>query len=65
MKKILLVILFVLNCGKTIQGNFDGEKPTLNYYRDTRSGLCFVQVKDGMFLSHSHVPCDAVSKFIK
>lgn len=67
MNKLTIIMLLILisNCGKTIQGKFVGETPVLNYYKDSRTNLCFVEIKQAEHKSHSHVPCESVSKFIK
>lgn len=65
MEIIIFIILFFINCGRSIQGKFVGEPPVLNYYKDTRTNLCFVEIKQEEHKSHSHVPCEPVNKFIK
>ena len=66
MKTILILTIMLLgSCGKTIQGKFVGETPILNYYKDSRTNLCFVEIKQGEHKSHSHVPCESVLNQIK
>ena len=66
MKTILILTIILLSsCGKTIQGKFVGQTPVLNYYKDSRTNLCFVEINQGEHKSHSHVPCEPVNKLIK
>lgn len=42
-----------------------GFEPTINYYRDCRTGLCFAQIIQGNDIkAHTCVPCDSVIEYL-
>jgi hypothetical protein len=68
MKKILLCLLLVMGC--EVQKPQD-EVQTIEYYKDSRTGLCFVNnsINNGHWMVYhvySNVPCTPeVEKLIK
>ena len=71
MKK--LIISFVLisslySCGDgiNVKENTKDFEPTINYYHDCRTGVCFAEIVQGNVITgHACVPCDSIKEFLK
>ena len=69
--KLLIALIFfslITSCGKRInvKEETNGFEPTINYYHDCRTGLCFAEISQGNVITgNTCVPCDSVRKFLK
>lgn len=64
----LLVVVWFSSCGKreNVKEDTRGFEPTINYYHDCRTGLCFAEIVQGYVITgHTYVPCDSVKQFLQ
>lgn len=56
------------SCGEreNVKEHTRGFEPTINYYHDCRTGLCFAEIVQGNVITgHTCVPCDSVRSFLQ
>ena len=56
------------SCGEreNVKEHTRGFEPTINYYHDCRTGLCFAEIVQGSVITgHTCVPCDSVRRFLE
>ena len=64
----VLLVAGLTSCGErqNVKEDTRGFEPTINYYHDCRTGLCFAEIVQGIsVIEHTCVPCDSVKKFLK
>lgn len=64
----LLLAAGLQSCGEreNVKEHTRGFEPTINYYHDCRTGLCFAEIVQGNVITgHTCVPCDSVRKFLQ
>ena len=63
-----LLVAGLSSCGEreNVKEHTRGFEPTINYYHDCRTGLCFAEIVQGNVITgHTCVPCDSVKEFLQ
>ena len=63
----LLLVVGFISCSerKNVKEPTRGFEPTINYYHDCVTGICFAEIVQGNVITgHTCVPCDSVKKFL-
>lgn len=64
----IILLSMLTSCGERqdVKEYTRGFEPTINYYHDCRTGLCFAEIVQGNVITgHTCVPCDSIKKFLK
>ena len=63
-----MLAAWLQSCGEreNVKEHTRGFEPTINYYHDCRTGLCFAEIVQGNVITgHTCVPCDSVRRFLQ